>query len=291
MAAIEKFPPELDIEFYKSGFPRLRTAPDDVVRRHYAKHGVTAGVPGSPYAQRARFLTLTAAFRPILEIGPYNKPIVSGAGVAYFDILDKNGLDLLAASSSRVHKGPAPHIDYVSPTGDLSVVDRKFAAAVSSHCIEHQPDLIKHLVDVGSILDVGGYYFILCPDKRYCFDHFIPESDIAAVLEAHHQRRRVHSLESIVRQRSMSSHNVALRHWEGDHGSPGNMAARVAAALKQHEEADGGYVDVHAWRFTPQSFREIMTLLYELKLSPLRPVRVFDTPKPRVEFAAILEKA
>lgn len=67
-------------------------------------------------------------------------------------------------------------------------------------------------------------------------------------------------------------------------------AQGVKAAQQYFEASKGGYIDVHAWRFTPQSFREISSLLCELGLSPLKPARIYDTPKPLFEFAAVLVK-
>ncbi len=49
-----------------------------------------------------------------------------------------------------------PKIEYLSPTGDLTIVNRRFHAVLSSHCIEHQPDLIRHLQHVAALLDPGG---------------------------------------------------------------------------------------------------------------------------------------
>ncbi len=72
-----------------------------------------------------------------------------------------------------------PNIHFVSPTGNLEIVNECFDVVLNSHCIEYQPNLITHLNHIESILNPGGYYFVLEPDKRYCFDHFIPESSLA----------------------------------------------------------------------------------------------------------------
>ena len=72
----------------------------------------------------------------------------------------------------------------------------KFDYVISSYCIEHQPDLIKHLQDFEHVLQPGGFYFVLAPDKRYCHDHFMQESTIAEVNGAQQERRTVHHLAS-----------------------------------------------------------------------------------------------
>jgi hypothetical protein len=48
---------------------------------------------------------------------------------------------------------------------------------------------------------------------------------------------------------------------------------------------------VHAWQFTPGSFRELLGMLHAGGDSPLRPLRVYETPHGRNEFTAILEAA
>lgn len=286
------FPPEVDLHFYRARYPDLRALSDRRLVEHYERHGRREGRQASAPARRAGFVPLFADIRPILEIGPFNKPMVAGDGVFYFDVMDREALEKRAQTIGR--KGVVPHIDFVSPTGDLSIIDRSFAAVCSAHCIEHQPDLLDHFKQVGRLLGAGGRYFLAIPDKRFCFDHFIPESTVADIIEAHEQKHRVHSLANIVRQVGLSTHNGAPRHWAADHADAGyreGIPDRLRKALKVYQSANGRYIDVHAWRFTPKSFRQICELLFEAGLSPLEPVRVYDTPRPTPEFTAILEKA
>ncbi len=187
-----------------------------------------------------------------------------------------------------------PPIDYVDPNGDLAAVDDSFAALFSSHCIEHQPDLVYHLQQAGRLLDPKGRYFLLIPDKRYCFDHFIAESTIANVLDAHRAKLRVHRLESVIEHRALITHNDPARHWASDHMDEGHWSTvvpRVAASLAEFDAAAGAYIDVHAWQFTPSSFRQITQSLFDLGLTQLRPERVYDTPRGTFEFTAVLQKA
>lgn len=287
-----EFPAEFDIDFYRRKYPLARFVSEATARRYWEIRGRDEGQQATGPAIRTDFIALFRKIRPILEIGPFDKPMVRGPGVAYFDVLDQAGLIEKARPNPR-RTGKVPPIDFVSPTGDLRVVDRKFHAVCSSHAIEHQTDLIKHLVDVGDLLQTGGYYFLLIPDKRYCFDHFGPESTIADVVEAHVEKRGVHSLRTLVQYIGMHTHNDSIRHWKGDHRDPNQLqdtAKRVRRAMAVHERAKGAYVDAHAWRFTPRSFRNLVGLLNELGSSPFVPVRVYDTPRPRLEFAAILQK-
>jgi SAM-dependent methyltransferase len=216
---------------------------------------------------------------------------VTGKNVRYFDVLTQEELVQRAAKQGIPSANP-PKIDYVSPNGDLSIVEGKFDFVISSYCIEHQPDLIKHLQDVERVLKPGGSYFILAPDKRYCHDHFMFESTIAEVVCAHHEGRRVHPLRSVIEHLAMSAHNDHFRHWSGDHGEEmDNFAARWKDAMQVYTNSKGGYVDVHSWYFTPASMRKTISTLNELGYLKLECVRCYHTRRNNNDFWAILKKS
>ena len=282
---------ELDLAFYRLKYPKLALFSNARLTEHFEKHGRAEGRQASAAAVRGGFIAQFGNIRPLLEIGPFDRPMVTGEGVSYFDVLDQAGLVARAAQVGR--NGTVPFIEFVSPNGDLSVVDRQFAAVCSSHCLEHQPDMIAHLKHVGRILLEGGYYFLALPDKRFCFDHFIPESSAADIIEAHEEKRTVHTLSNIVKHVALTTHNDAPRHWDADHAPADfekDFPKRIEGALKTFRNSNGRYIDVHAWRFTPATFRSMMNTLSAMKLIPFEVTRVYDTPRPRVEFMAILKK-
>lgn len=236
---------------------------------------------------RTNLISLISKKWSVLEIGPFTNPIVRGSNVKYVDVLDKAGGLLERARRIGYTFNNATDIHYVSPTGDLSIVRNTFDICISSHCVEHQPDLIHHLKQIERILNPGGRYFLIFPDKRYCFDHFIPT--IADILDA--QGHRVHSLRSVIEHRAMTTHNEPHRHWIGDHGAPA-MAFDinvVKSAITEYENADGGYIDVHAWQFTPASFSLNVELLSQFGMTNLRVEKAYSTPYNSLEFCAILQ--
>ena len=152
---------------------------------------------------------------------------------------------------------------------------------------------MRHLRQVADILVGGGRYFLIIPDKRFCFDHFLVDSNVAQVVQAHMAQRIVHELESVVEHRALTTHNDPARHWRGDHADADygqSIAPRAKAAMDEHAAAGGAYIDVHAWKFTPESFRNIVNLLFEVDLISLEVERVYNTPYSRNEFTAILKK-
>jgi hypothetical protein len=283
------FPLEFDTDFYRSIHADLWNHNAAALVDHYETFGRSEGRRATPAVPREEFLALFPSGVPTLEIGPFNNPIATGDNVRYFDVLDKEGL---IERAKRLGFGcqNVPHIDYVHPAGDLSIISDRFAVVTSSHLVEHQPDVVRHLAQVSSLLNDEGLYFCMIPDKRYCFDHFIAESSIADVLEAHLSDRTVHALGSVIEHAALVTHNDPLRHWNADHGSLQNDPNRVKAAILEFQTSQRRYIDVHAWQFTPSSFKAIINMLVTLRYIDFTPIRVYDTPFGSNEFYVILEK-
>lgn len=283
------FPLEFDPDFYRATHGDLRRMSDGALREHYETKGRTQGRIATSAVPRDNFIKLVSD-NSVLEIGPFANPVTRGPNVKYFDLMPRNEL-IERATRLGIPTEKIPEvIDFVSPSGDLSVVDRKFFTVISSHCIEHQPDVMRHLRQVENILEDGGCYFLLIPDKRYCFDHFLPESTIAEIIEAHREERKVHTLANVIKCIALTAHNDPIRYWNGDAGERPLDPRRIQAAIRAYDDARGNYIDVHSLYFTPASFRDVMTTLYELGLTRLKPERVYDTPMQWNEFCAILRK-
>jgi len=178
-----RFPLEFDADFYRSIHADLWNHDAAALVHHYETFGRAEGRRATPAVPREQFVALFPSRVPTLEIGPFNNPLATGNNVRYFDVLDRDGLIERAKRFGFGHE-TVPQIDYVHPIGDLSIISEKFDVVISSHLVEHQPDLVRHLAQIGSLLTDEGLYFCFIPDKRYCFDHFIAESSIADVCEA-----------------------------------------------------------------------------------------------------------
>ncbi len=286
------FPDECVPLYYLKKNPDLAVSPEQALV-HYEAYGKEDGRLASPCALREVFMRLPPSEASVLEIGPYFSPAVRGQNVRYFDVLTAEELRQKCAIDNGNPQTVPAEIHYVSRTGDLSIVDARFDFVVSCHCIEHQPDLVRHLVNVQNLLHEGGAYLLAVPDKRYCFDHFRPLTEPGRVLEAWLCKRINHTFSSFFAMSAETTHNDNLRHWQGDHGAPAPLTAEKAAELlREYEERSGRgeYVDCHTWFFTPDSFRALMVLLYELGLTELYPHRVYASLAGRNEFCAVLIK-
>lgn len=249
--------------------------------------------PSAPHyavADRNAFVALIPHTHSVLEIGPFAQPVSRGPHVRYVDVLSTEDLRTRARSQG-MDETKVPTISWVSNGSDLSVVNDSFDAVVSSHAIEHQPDFVRHLNQVADLLNPNGRYYLLVPDHRYCFDHFLTPSSVAQVLGAHLENRTVHTLSSVVEHRALTTHNNGKRHWAGDHGDPEkNRASRLTSAVQEISGANGAFIDVHAWYFTPQSFRQIITDLSATQHIPFSIQTMFPTRPYANEFWTILQK-
>ena len=282
-------PDEFDPVFYRAANKQLAGLSDDEARAHYAETGRAEGLAGSQYALRDGLLKFARGANSVLEIGPGHRPCFTGPKVRYFDVTDNAGLRARVAHKPDEHVGAAPKIvHYVSPTGDLGVVPETFDVVFSSHAIEHQPDLIRHLQAVRRLLNPGGAYIALVPDRRYCFDQFQPRSTLGQVIEAFRQERRTHSIANVIDANILGTHNDPLRHWAGDSPETPLDVRRARHALKTLEQAGGDYLDVHAWRFSSEEMRDTLNMLRALDLIAFDAIRVFSTPRDSGEFALIL---
>jgi|HubBroStandDraft_5_1064220.scaffolds.fasta_scaffold66722_1 SAM-dependent methyltransferase len=283
------FPPEFDAAFYRERHHDLAKFSDADLFDHYQRHGREEGRISSRAVPRDAFLKYVPAAMKALEIGPGLQPCLEGPNVKYFEVVDTAALVARAAQlnedASRI-----PRIDYLSPSLDLAIVDEQFEVVLSSHCIEHQPDLIRHIQAVDRLLVDGGCYVLVIPDRRYCFDHYLRDSTLADVLDAYYAERKVHLLKSVIEHRALTTHNDSKRHWKGDHAMEKDVQHVAAQAVEEWKAADGGYVDVHAWQFTPASFRDIIDALAGLGYIAMKPARVYPTLYGWNEFYAVLEK-
>lgn len=76
------------------------------------------------------------------------------------------------------------------------------------------------------------------------------------------------------------------------HGAPDDDERTRAVAEEDMRRADAGeYVDVHAWTFSPESFRRLVLALNEKGWIALRPEIVHDTDFGELEFFAVLRKS
>lgn len=248
-----------------------------------------------------RLRLLRAGIEPhhrILEIGPYHKPIAPkslGYRTTSLDILDTATLRRLAADDPHI----APHeiaaieeVDVVGSACDLADhvraacgPDVRFEWVLSSHNIEHMPNPIRFLRQAADVLAEGGVLRLAVPDKRACFDHFRPLTDVSEWLQAFDENRVQPTVYQVFREDCLRSElemgGRTLQSWQlGD--MEGGRLRPAASSLEIYRRWFGGerprhYVDTHCWAFTPDSFELLVRDAIAFGLVPLRVEKVSAT--------------
>lgn len=167
---------------------------------------------------------------------------------------------------------------------------------VASHVIEHVPDLIGWLQELGEVLRPGGVLGLAVPDKRFTFDALRQTTVLAEAVEAWLLAARRPSLRQIFDAASLGVAVDQAQVWAGDFDPAARrdeVLGRLAPALglARRLAAEPSYRDAHCWVFTPGSFLDLLEELAALQLLPFRLDAFFATEPGAAEFHARLVRA
>jgi hypothetical protein len=283
----ESYPPELDWQYYRSRYNDLWSMNSiDLVNAHYNNYGINEGRISNRIHDKYDFAYLIKSSN-VLEIGPFFNPMIIGA--KYADFFTK---DQMIERAKKIDIDPSriPNINFNLSKVNLSEIGEVFDFAFSSHNIEHHPNLIKHLQDVSKVLRSKGCYFQVIPDKRYTFDHYLPETQAFEIVKAFEDKLSKHPFKKIFWHKFLTTHNDSILHWKGNHGDRRFKKYKLSELRDIYKESLRGYIDVHSWFFTPQSYRKIINFLYEKKYIDFKVEKIYSTRYGSCEFFAILKK-
>ncbi len=271
-------PPELDLPTYAQRNPDLQAFSQDQLLRHWDEFGQREVRIASTVADRDTFLNLLLLKHTFLEIGVFDRPSLEflrdeTRTIHYADWLSKEELVRRASQLPGRNPDRVPDIQWILAQG-YDQITLKYDAVVSHHCVEHQPDLIRHFINIHSILEPGGCYFFTVPDKRRCFDQFIQETTIVDVLEAYYLERKSPSFKSVLEHRCFINHTYP----NGDNPyqcKDPSLKVKFNRVFEEYKSSP--YIDVHCWQFTPYSFKELYNQLTSLEfLPPYSELRVYQ---------------
>lgn len=351
VVSIDPFPPSFDESLYGEIYGRGKDY------SHYVTIGQHDGYECS-HGQRLREHLQSEIVEPLqeearreqwrlLEIGPFLNPMLVSTTttrnnneddddplIRYLDVLDLPGLQQRAAQVGYpVGPHVPPQIHYVHPYGDIRAAIphpeyRSFAMALCSHCLPNQIDLVGHLQAIGEdVLVEGGYYVVWVADMRFMFDKYLPETNIATVLNDHYyytapnssssssttsstagggdtpllsvRNATHHRLKSLVEHRALTTTTTTTTTQQQQQQRPEAQSLDVLADRLQqavaeyYQKSDTGdlhYIDVHNYHFTPTGLAFIVSVLYELGLTQLRVHRLYPTLHGSTEFGLVLKK-
>ena len=267
---------EFSIEAYRlNNLDLARFRSDQQLAQHYDQHGKDEGRIATDISNRHQFLSLLSGRKSLLEIGVFDSPSLNFLAVSdeapvihYADFLSREDLvaraERINLSGGSRNPQNVPDIRWTLSDG-YEQIDIKYDAVVSHHCVEHQPDLISHFIDIRSILGAGGWYLFSVPNKSNCFDHFIPVSTIVDILNSYYTGCKSPSFRSVLEHRVFTSHSYHDGINPYDSVDP-SMRERFQKAFEEYCTHE--YVDVHCWQFTPDSLRKILQQLAAFELIP-----------------------
>jgi hypothetical protein len=207
-----------------------------------------------------------------LEIGPSHNPLLpksEGYRVEILDHLPAEELRLKYGGNKGVDVSKIETVDYVSDGGSMSALIGKESAfdfVVGSHVVEHMTDLLGFLLDCEHLLKDSGDLVLAVPDKRFAFDALRPVTMTGDVLQAHLEGRKRHTPGKVFDEIAYNVLRGGLPGWLPDDSGEVSFAASLGTALELFDSAaqTEKFFDIHAWQFTPSSFRLMIRDLYEI---------------------------
>ena len=225
----------------------------------------------APVPRGAKVVEVGGAFAPLA-------PRADGWNLRCIDTASQQQLIERFGQLAGVDVTRIEPVDWLWQGGPLSAVvpaaeHGSFDAFVASHVIEHAPDLLGFLQSAEALVRPEGVVVLAVPDKRYCFDYFMPHSTTGQALAAHHAQRDRHDLGALFEHMAHGA-SADGRHAWGQH--PVRQLAFNHTLEQAHNLFRAAaanpvpYHDVHGWHFTPASFALLLLELARLGLTDLR---------------------
>jgi predicted SAM-dependent methyltransferase len=200
-----------------------------------------------------------------IEIGPLCRPLVSQheSQVSYVDHCSTAELKHKYLGDPNVDGEKIVEVDFVWKDRPLREVLGKLCPVdyiVASHVIEHVPDLIGWLKEMHDSLRDGGLLILIVPDKRFTFDIHRRTSSYEEIRAAHEELRRRPGLRCVMDHFANVVAADCYALWENYDETervPFCHSPDFLELAAQHY-AEGRYIDVHCWVFTPWFFLETL---------------------------------
>ena len=260
---------------------------------HYNMYGENEGRKSCSITCRTDLLKLIISNfenKTILELYPFNNPILNGPNVKYFDNQNKEGLEHKCRQlnkSNTIKNIPTIHFY----TG-LETIKDNFDLIFSSHVIHRELCLITHLTNIYNLLNDNGYYIMIIPDKRYTCDHYIDNTDIKDVFEDYYSKKTNNTIKTLIEHRCYTTHNNKIDHWKNEHGKRNIDINQYLLnfVIDEYKKRDSVYFDIHNYKFTHKTFNSILQNLILLNLIKFKIVEIYPAVYNCNEFFVVLQK-
>jgi predicted SAM-dependent methyltransferase len=253
-----------------------------------------------PWDRKSQLLIRIPAITDLdgLEIGPLARPTVSkmeSAGrIKYVDIYNAETLRELNKNNPDVPNiNDIVETDFICGENKLSelVDEKQYDYVIASHIIEHVPDMLGWLKEIGEVLKDNGILSLAIPDKRYTFDYLRDLSTPGMLIEAYLvNRRRSGPREAFDFAYSARTVDVVSA-WEGSiEETTLKPFTDLKDAFNIAKYCLENYKDLHVNVFTPSSFFDLIEVASRLELLDFSIVDFYDTPRYTAEFFISMER-
>jgi len=236
----------------------------------------------------------------LIEIGPSFRPLAPKADGWRTTVVDHADQAALIAKYGRdptVETGRIEEVDVVWTGGPLheafpTASHGTYTALIASHVLEHIPDPIGFFKAAETLVDHrAGTLRLALPDRRLCFDVFRPTSTTGRVLAAHRAAVTRHGYAEHFDHVAYLSRLDGRAAWGAEPLGGLALDHTLEQAFRHAEHAagpDAGYVDCHAWQFTPASFELLVLEIAALGVIDWRIDWI--EPQPFTEFLVSLSR-
>jgi len=240
-----------------------------------------------------------------LEIGPYHSPILDHNNTNNYsiDILTKEELIENADKDPNIKSSiNIPETNYLlTEKNDYDIekcVDRTFDMIVSSHNIEHLPNLIKELNKYRNILNDNGKIIAFIPDCNFEFDYLRNITSLSDIIDDYYMNRNKPSFKSLIDFKLLYEPSIStINLWNRHLNNIKNEQYTPALEIKSKKDIDNlfkecksKYIDTHNYTFTSKSFEKHINWLNEFKFINLHIEKIEHTKKYSHEFCVVLSK-
>lgn len=231
-----------------------------------------------------------------LEVGPSYSPTLRRADGWNVETVDHASAEELREKYAHMTDiSQIEDVDYISDARPLhEVISRRgeYDFIYASHVVEHITDFVGFFQSCEHLLKPDGRLVLIVPDKRRCFDVMQARTMTGDILEAHRLRATRHSaartFDFMANTADMGGHSIWESHWAKKLNLGFHFARTIEDAKQIYDQAVSGsdYIDIHAWRFVPSSFRLIMQDINRLGLTSLKETFFQDTNSFEFYYAA-----
>ena len=231
-----------------------------------------------------------------LEVGPFDRPFFSKSesNVRFLDY--KSTSDLRSTADMIIgHDGNfVEEVDYLVPGSGLwdIVPNETFDWILSSHALEHSPNLIGFLRTINRKLKQGGLVVSLLPDKRRTYDSLKPPTTLGRVFEDYFTSRKLSSFQATFDGQYYTRH-APISAAEDQHlrsASHIPEGVPVQVCIDRGLNALNTYLDEHNYIFTSMTFETISREICSSGLIGMALVDHHHTRDGEMTFINIMKK-